>query len=110
MRDIACLQPTAHSSRSHPINADAQAFGNSRATTFAHTLYHSFHDALQHQAYLTDNSAEKQQEFQDGIAKLITELKNNQIAQLKHRLMQPETTPDERKRLSLLIAQLLAIK
>ena len=108
--DFACLLALAHSYRSHPNMTAAQAIEHFRATPFAATIDHIFRHALQHEEELEDNSAEKQQEFQDGITKLITELKNNQIAQLKHRLMQPETTPDERKRLSLLIAQLLAIK
>ena len=88
----------------------AQAIEHFRATPFAHTIDHIFRHALQNQEDLTDSSPEKQQEFQDGIAKLITELKNHQISQLKHRLAQPEISPDERKRLSLLIVQLLAIK
>ena len=88
----------------------AQAIEHFRATPFATTIDHIFRHALQNQEDLTDSSPEKQQEFQDGIAKLITELKNHQISQLKHRLTQPDISPDERKRLSLLIVQLLAIK
>ena len=108
--DIACLLALAHSYRSHPSMTAAQAIEHFRATPFAHTIDHIFRNALQNQEDLTDSSPEKQQEFQDGIAKLITELKNQQIHQLKHRLTQPDISPDERKRLSLLIVQLLAIK
>ena len=100
--DVACLLALAEYYRTHTDTSLAQTMEHFRLSAFAPTLDNVFRHAMQDVA-INDNSAEKLQEFQDGMQKIIYKYRNKQIDELRQK---GTNLNYEEKRLLLYLLQL----
>ncbi|XXQ68801.1 DNA primase [Neisseriaceae bacterium B1] len=83
--DFACLLALADVYQKHGNLHAAQAIEHFRDTPFAPTIEFLFRHTLADNDELSDNSEDKCLEFQEGMKRLILELKNEQIQALRPR-------------------------
>lgn len=101
--EFACLLALAQLYRERGALAAAQTLEHFRDSQFAPTLDYIFRHTLHNDEALLDSSAEKCQEFQDGIKKMVHELKREHINRLRQK---GNLSADEQR----LLVQLLTLK